>query len=303
MLLLTAQTTDSSGLNVVDQATQQLSAWQRYWDSINWDEIISLLIQKGITLLVVLIIFAVIKKVGSFLINQSFERQKRKIAGPTTRIETIHTLSTNIFSYTLFFFFMYSVLDTLGIPVGSLLAGAGIAGIAIGLGAQGFMNDIITGFFIILEQQIDVGDYIKLVNLQIEGTVTSVGIRMIQMKAADGTVHFVPNRNITTISNQSRAHMQVIIDVRIVPEEGYEKIIDLIQLVNDSLAQKFEDDIFEGPTLFGMVDLGNSNYGVRTIMYVSNGKQFKVKEEFLAAYVSKLSSSGFTIPNDPITLN
>ncbi len=68
-------------------------------------------------------------------------------------------------------------------PIGSLLAGAGIAGVAIGLGAQGFMSDVITGFFIIMEQQMDVGDYIKLANLTIEGTVVSVGIRTLQLKA------------------------------------------------------------------------------------------------------------------------
>lgn len=302
MFLLTTQTIDSSDTNVVDQATEQLSAWQKYWQSIDWDQVFSILIQKGLTLLAVLVLFYLIRKIGSFLINQSFERQKKKVADNATRIETIHALSLNIFSYTLFFFFLYSILDTIGIPVGSLLAGAGIAGIAIGLGAQGFTNDIITGFFIIMEQQIDVGDYIRLTDLQIEGTVTSVGIRMLQMKSADGTVHFIPNRNITTISNLSRAHMQVKVDVRIQPDEGYDKISSLIDEANQKLAEEFNDEIFDGPTLFGMVDLGNSNYAIRTILYVTNGKQYKLKEEFLKSYVNILHQNGFTIPNNPISL-
>lgn len=302
MFLLTTQTIDSSDTNVVDQATEQLSAWQKYWQSIDWDQVFSILIQKGLTLLAVLFLFYLIRKIGSFLINQSFERQKKKVADNATRIETIHALSLNIFSYTLFFFFLYSILDTIGIPVGSLLAGAGIAGIAIGLGAQGFTNDIITGFFIIMEQQIDVGDYIRLTDLQIEGTVTSVGIRMLQMKSADGTVHFIPNRNITTISNLSRAHMQVKVDVRIQPDEGYDKISSLIDEANQKLAEEFNDEIFDGPTLFGMVDLGNSNYAIRTILYVTNGKQYKLKEEFLKSYVNILHQNGFTIPNNPISL-
>ncbi|MBM7711854.1 mechanosensitive ion channel family protein [Enterococcus xiangfangensis] len=300
MFLLTTQTVDSSDTNVVDQATEQLSAWQKYWQSIDWDRVFSIMIQKGLTLLAVLVLFYLIRKIGSFLINQSFERQKKKVADNATRIETIHTLSLNIFSYTLFFFFLYSILDTIGIPVGSLLAGAGIAGIAIGLGAQGFTNDIITGFFIIMEQQIDVGDYIRLTNLQIEGTVTSVGIRMLQMKSTDGTVHFIPNRNITTISNLSRAHMQVKVDIRIQPDEGYDKISRLIDETNQRLAEDFKDEIFDGPTLFGMVDLGNSNYAIRTILYVTNGKQYKVQEEFLTAYVKILHENNFTIPNNPI---
>lgn len=302
MFLLTTQTVDSSEVNVVDQATKQLSAWQRYWQSIDWDYVFSILVQKGLTLIAVLILFYLIKRIGGFLINQSFERQKKKMADNATRIETIHALSENIFSYTLFFFFLYSILDTLGIPVGSLLAGAGIAGIAIGLGAQGFTNDIITGFFIIMEQQIDVGDYIRLTNLQIEGTVTSVGIRMLQMKSADGTVHFIPNRNITTISNLSRAHMQVKVDIRINPDEGFDKIKELIESANQQLAEEFKEVIFDGPTLFGMVDLGNSNYAIRTILYVTNGKQYKLQEEFLSAYVNILAKNGFSIPNNPILL-
>lgn len=302
MFLFTTQTVDSSGTNVVDQATEQLSAWQKYWQSIDWDRVFSILVQKGITILAVLILFYLIRKIGSFLIDQSFERQKKKMTDNATRIETIHALSKNIFSYTLFFFFLYSILDTLGIPVGSLLAGAGIAGIAIGLGAQGFTNDIITGFFIIMEQQIDVGDYIRLTNLQIDGTVTSVGIRMLQMKSADGIVHFIPNRNITTISNLSRAHMQVKVDVRIQPDEGYEKISHLVDQANQKLAEDFKDEIFDGPTLFGMVDLGNSNYAIRTIMYVTNGKQYKLQEEFLTTHVKVLNQNGFTIPNNPISI-
>ncbi|MBV7390156.1 mechanosensitive ion channel family protein [Enterococcus alishanensis] len=303
MFFLNTTVDSSTNLDVVDQATKKLSAWQRYWDSINWDDILATFIQKSITLLIVLVLFIIIRRVGNFLINQSFERQQQKMTGSITRLKTIHTLSSNVFSYFLLFFFLYAVLDTIGIPVGSLLAGAGIAGVAIGLGAQGFMNDIITGFFIILEQQIDVGDYIRLVNLQLEGTVTSVGIRTIQMKSTDGTVHFIPNRNITTISNLSRAHMQVLLDIRINPNEGYDAISQLIMQVNTELSEKFKSEIFDGPTLFGMVDLGNSNYAIRTVMYVENGKQYHLKEEFLTAYVNTLNQHGFTIPNNPIVVN
>lgn len=193
-------------------------------------------------------------------------------------------------------------MTIVGVPVGSLLAGAGIAGVAIGLGAQGFMNDIITGFFIILEQQMDVGDYIRLANLNIEGTVISVGLRTTQMKALDGTLHFIPNRNIMTISNLSRSNMQVLIDVRIMPDEGYDKITEIIDHVNEELKRKYNDSIQQGPSIFGMVDLGNGNFAVRTTMYVLNGKQALIKEEFLAQYVKKLSEANFTIPNTPIAL-
>ncbi|MFU1842160.1 mechanosensitive ion channel family protein, partial [Enterococcus faecium] len=87
--------------------------------------------------------------------DRTYANYSKKQHFSESRLKTLHTLIINAFQYTLFFFFIYSLLTIVGVPVGSLLAGAGIAGVAIGLGAQGFMNDLITGFFIILEQQMD----------------------------------------------------------------------------------------------------------------------------------------------------
>ena len=170
------------------------------------------------------------------------------------------------------------------------MAGAGIAGVAIGLGAQGFMSDVITGFFIIMEQQMDVGDYIKLANLTIEGTVVSVGIRTLQLKATDGTVHFIPNRNITTISNLSRANMQVLLDIRIVPEEGYDKIYEIIDRVNHTLAEKYQEELQTEPSIFGLVDLGNSNFAIRTVCYALNGKQYALKRRVFELLCQRIDS-------------
>lgn len=277
-----------------------MSALQRFWNNINWDAIVATLIEKSLSILFLIFLFFIIQRIGKYLIDRTYANYSKKQHFSESRLKTLHTLIINAFQYTLFFFFIYSLLTIVGVPVGSLLAGAGIAGVAIGLGAQGFMNDLITGFFIILEQQMDVGDYIRLLALNIEGTVTSVGLRTTQIKAVDGTVHFIPNRNITTISNLSRANMQVLIDVRINPEEGYEKICEMITEVNETLKEKYIESIQTGPDIFGMVDLGNGNFAVRTTMYVLNGKQFAVKEEFLAQYIKALTEAGFTIPNTPI---
>lgn len=299
----TPESTVDSALNIKKVTEKNLNAFEQFWKNINWDQIIATVIGKTIYIIFLIFLFIILNRVGKKLIDRAYGNYGAKQqAFSESRLKTLHTLINNAFQYTLFFFFLYSLLTIIGVPVGSLLAGAGIAGVAIGLGAQGFMNDIITGFFIILEQQMDVGDYIRLANLSIEGTVTSIGLRTTQMKALDGTVHFIPNRNITTISNLSRSNMQVLIDVRIIPDEGYEQIITIIDQVNEELKEKYNDSIQTGPSVFGMVDLGNANFAVRTTMYVLNGKQALIKEEFLAQYVKKLSEANFTIPNSPITL-
>ena len=298
--LASTETVDSSAPDLAEATVKKVSALQRFWNNINWDAIVATLIEKSLSILFLIFLFFIIQRIGKYLIDRTYANYSKKQHFSESRLKTLHTLIINAFQYTLFFFFIYSLLTIVGVPVGSLLAGAGIAGVAIGLGAQGFMNDLITGFFIILEQQMDVGDYIRLLALNIEGTVTSVGLRTTQIKAVDGTVHFIPNRNITTISNLSRANMQVLIDVRIKPEEGYEKICEVITEVNETLKEKYIESIQTGPDIFGMVDLGNGNFAVRTTMYVLNGKQFAVKEEFLAQYIKALTEAGFTIPNTPI---
>lgn len=298
--LASTETVDSSAPDLAEATVKKVSALQRFWNNINWDAIVATLIEKSLSILFLIFLFFIIQRIGKYLIDRTYANYSKKQHFSESRLKTLHTLIINAFQYTLFFFFIYSLLAIVGVPVGSLLAGAGIAGVAIGLGAQGFMNDLITGFFIILEQQMDVGDYIRLLALNIEGTVTSVGLRTTQIKAVDGTVHFIPNRNITTISNLSRANMQVLIDVRINPEEGYEKICEVITEVNETLKEKYIESIQTGPDIFGMVDLGNGNFAVRTTMYVLNGKQFAVKEEFLAQYIKALTEAGFTIPNTPI---
>lgn len=301
-LVATNNSTIDSSIGVKAVAEKNVNAFTKFWQTINWDDILVTLIGKVCYLLFIIILFILLNRIGKHLIDRAYENYSKKQTYSQSRLKTLQTLINNAYQYTLFFFFIYSLLTIVGVPVGSLLAGAGIAGVAIGLGAQGFMNDIITGFFIILEQQMDVGDYIRLANLNIEGTVISVGLRTTQMKALDGTLHFIPNRNIMTISNLSRSNMQVLIDVRIMPDEGYDKITEIIDHVNEELKEKYNDSIQQGPSIFGMVDLGNGNFAVRTTMYVLNGKQALIKEEFLAQYVKKLSEANFTIPNTPIAL-
>ncbi|TVS99842.1 mechanosensitive ion channel family protein, partial [Enterococcus durans] len=79
-------------------------------------------------------------------------------------------------------------------------------------------------------------------------------------------------------------------------------IYGIIEQVNTRLAEKYNDELQTQPEIFGLVDLGNSNFAIRTVCYVLNGKQFALKEEFLSSYVKELTAAGFTIPNTPIVL-
>ena len=286
--------------SVAETTEKQLNALQRWWHNINWENIINTIVDKAIGVILLTLLFFILQRLSFFLLDRVYKQYSKRYSMNENRLNTIKTLMHNIIQYTLGFFYVYSLLSVLGFPIGSLLAGAGIAGIAIGLGAQGFMNDIITGAFIIMEQQIDVGNYIRLPILGIEGTVMSVGIRTLQLKSTDGTLHYVPNRNITVISNTSRENMQVLVDVRINPNEGIEEMKQIITTVNQEFAQAHHEVIETPPSIFGVVDLGNNNFAIRSIMYVSNGQQSSIKQAYLTACIDALVQNGYTIPNTPI---
>lgn len=195
--------------------TQQAQNFTSYFTKLDWKTIGEHIASRFLLLLVITIVFGLIIWIGRLTINRAFKRYINRAPLTTNRTNTIHTLTLNIFRYTCFFFYLYAVLSLIGVPVGTLIAGAGIFSIALGLGAQGFVNDVVTGFFILLEQQLDVGDTVAIG--AIKGTVTALGIRTTQVTSPDGTLNFIPNRNITIVSNFSRIICASLLILKLVP--------------------------------------------------------------------------------------
>ena len=111
----------------------------------------------------------------------------------------------------IFFLAGMQILPLLGINIGPLLASAGIAGLAIGFGAQTLVHDFINGFFILIESQFDIGDVVKLGSVQ--GTVEKLTLRRTVLRDADGTLHTVPNSQITIVSNLTRDWTQLALHI------------------------------------------------------------------------------------------
>ena len=259
--------------------------WQRFTASINWDHVFDVVIKKTITLILIALIFVIVNKVGIKLIDKAFKKYEQTSSYDSSRIITLQRLSLNIFHYTIFFFVCYSILSLFGIPVASLIAGAGIAGVAIGLGAQGFINDLLTGFFIILERQIEVGDEVTINGIQ--GIVVLVGLRTTQIKSFDGTLNFIPNRMITTISNASREERRVKIDLRVQPDIDVNEAITALTNISEQNKSHYPQ-ITSGPDVLGIVPLDQGQYVLRIFIYVKNGEQDYIQREFTALYLQAL---------------
>lgn len=266
---------------------------EKFIDHLNVEEVLFTFFTKLISILLLIIAFVIVRQVINYLfektVNRSLSFSRQKVA----RQKTLAKLSHNVLNYTLYFFLFYWILSILGVPISSLLAGAGIAGVAIGLGAQGFLSDVVNGFFILLENQFDVGDIINVG--AVSGTVTNVGIRTTQIHDFDGTLHFIPNRNITIVSNKSRSNMRAQIDIPLFVHTNLDQISDIVTKINEEYVSKHPAIVGE-PTVFGPTTNANGQFVYRINIFTQNGAQFDIYAEFYKLYQKAILEEGIDLP-------
>ena len=158
-----------------------------------------------------------------------------------------HTLLIVFFSIAILL-----ILGELGIQLGPLLATAGIGAVAIGFGAQGLVKDVISGFFIILENQYRIGDAIEVAG--VSGLVESVGLRTTVLRDLEGKVHIVPNGEIKIVSNLSKEWARSVLDVGISYREDVDQVIDLLSQIGEELASEepYQSTILEPAQILGV---------------------------------------------------
>ena len=266
---------------------------EKFIDHLNVEEVLFTFFTKLISILLLIIAFVIVRQVINYLfektVNRSLAFSRQKVA----RQKTLAKLSHNVLNYTLYFFLFYWILSILGVPISSLLAGAGVAGVAIGLGAQGFLSDVVNGFFILLENQFDVGDIINVG--AVSGTVTNVGIRTTQIHDFDGTLHFIPNRNITIVSNKSSSNMRAQIDIPLFVHTNLDQISDIVTKINEEYVSKHPAIVGE-PTVFGPTTNANGQFVYRINIFTQNGAQFDIYAEFYKLYQKAILEEGIDLP-------
>ncbi|ALT83422.1 mechanosensitive ion channel family protein [Streptococcus lutetiensis] len=265
----------------------------KYIERLQVEEIAVDIISKIVSLLLLLTVFLIAKRVLNFIFTHAIAKSISLSRQTEARKKTIVKLLHNIMSYTLYFFFISWVLSILGVPVSSLLAGAGLAGVALGLGAQGFLTDVVNGFFILLENQFEVGDSVVIGS--VEGNISSVGIRTTQIRGFDGTLHFIPNRNITIVSNKSRGDMRVQIDIPIYAHTDLAKVSNIIKTINKEQLPAFPE-IVGSPTILGPCTNTTAQLVFRVDIFVQNGKQNYIYSNFYRLYQEALLENDISLP-------
>jgi len=208
------------------------------------------------------------------------EHSSRGNAGRAQQVRTIAGVVRSLGMFLIFFISMMFVLDVgFRINIAPLLASAGIAGLAIGFGAQTLVKDVINGFFILIENQFEVGDGIKVAGVQ--GTVEEITMRRTILRDADGTIHIVPNSNIQIVSNMTRDWSQVTLHVAVDYSENSDRVVKLLQEVAQELynAPEYRDDLVAEPQVPGIERVRGQEVDYLMLIKVRPGKQYAAARE------------------------
>lgn len=281
--------------NLIKQ-TNQIS---KYLTNFSWEELGQHLVNRCLSLVSATLVFMLVLWLGKKIINAGFQHSKQRLSLSGHRLATFNSLAINIFRYTCLFFWLSALLEILGLPVGTLIAGAGIFSIALGLGAQGFVADVVNGFFILMEQQIDVGDVVEIG--KIKGSVTSLGLRTTQITSSDGTLNFIPNRSITVVRNFSRNNMVSTVDINIPNDAPIASIEKIVNIVNQELEEK-ANHLVDKPQVVGPVTI-NGHLVFRVLLTSQNGHQTQLGARALAAYLQAIRQHGISLSTQPNTQN
>jgi moderate conductance mechanosensitive channel len=234
----------------------------------------------------ILILAMVVIKIGSFFIKKIFEKQKKfKFRLNDKRLDTMSTLLLSIFRYTIYLIAIVTILTDV-FNLKSVLAAAGIGGIAIGLGAQSLIKDVISGFFIILEDQFVVGDLITVDTLT--GTVEHMELRVTRIRNFNGDLHIIPNGDIRKVTNHTRGDKAVMVDIPVSNNADMDEAFAIADDVCTAVAKEFET-LVEAPKVLGITELGKDSLTLRIIARTLPNEQWEVERR-----IRKLIREGFS---------
>jgi small conductance mechanosensitive channel len=213
--------------------------------------------------------------------NKSTDLQIRKLP-PGVRVQQVRTVAgvlTSVGLFVISFVALLMVLGQLGLNLGPMLASAGIAGLAIGFGAQTLVHDFINGFFILLENQYDIGDTVRIAG--VKGVVERMSLRNTVLRDEDGTLHTVPNSAIQIVSNTTRDWSQLALKVTVAYSEPSDKIVSLLKQIGADLRndEKFSQDIVSDIDVPGIDRVGNGEAEYLVLIKTRPNKQYAVSRE------------------------
>lgn len=244
-------------------------------------------------LLAVVVIFLgmVLLRLGRSLIKRIVNLRPHENVQHT---QTLSSLSSSVYSYVIYFVIILVVLSLFGVNVTSLIAVAGVGGIAISLGAQTFIQDVISGFFIWLEGSLSVGDIIEINGLS--GTVEAVALRTTSIRNANGNLFIIPNGEIRTIVNMSRTFQKALVDVRC----PYEVPLNRLQeILTDEMQKAGEeiDGLEQAPEVLSVLSFEKDCLIIRLAAPCPVKENWRIEREIRTRVKNRFDAEGIVMPH------
>jgi len=269
---------------------------------ITWDPIITWLVEHG-SRIVIILVLAIL---SWFVLNRLLPRILRRVVthygkgdskrGIDNRTNTLSRVFIGSGKVLIFIIALFMILSELDVPVGPVLAGFGIAGIAIGFGAQYLVRDLIAGSFIIMENQYRVGDRIKIG--EVFGLVEEVNLRKTVVRDWDGMLHHIPNGAIEIVTNATRRYSMVNLDVPVAYGTDLDHAMEVMNQVGTELAQdeNWKERVSEAPQVLRVNNFGDSGIDIRIAGRVQPHEKWAVTGELRLRLKKAFDREGIEIP-------
>ncbi|WP_370262848.1 mechanosensitive ion channel family protein [Limnobacter sp.] len=247
-------------------------------------------------LVVLRIVKAAIDRVGGRM------QSRGKTLDDQKRVETLTRVLKYIANVVILLLGALIALGTIGISIAPVLAAAGVVGLAVGFGAQSLVKDYFTGVVLLIENQIRAGDFVEIGGKS--GTVENVTLRYVRLRDAQGNVHFVPNGQISSVTNSTMDFAYALIEVGIAYKEDVDSALKVMQTVGEQMAEdeELKSKILEPISVMGVQALADSAVTLRVRFKTTPGDQWALRREYFKRIKAAFDKVGIEIPFPHLTL-
>lgn len=230
-----------------------------------------------VKIILILIIIKIVISVSNRLIERFFKHQKKlKFGMNEKKANTLSELLKSLLRYGLYFVAIISIFNTIWPNVISTIAFTSVLGVAVGFGAQNLVKDVISGFFILFEDQFAVGDYITIEGRS--GSVEALGIRTTKIRDFSGELHIIPNGNISAVTNKTRGDMRAVVEINLSYDEDLDEAISIIEEVNEVIKNE-KECITYGPVVLGVTSFSDNGVTIRIVAKSVPMQQWEIEFE------------------------
>lgn len=236
-------------------------------------------IKDLILAVIVIVLGKLLLEAISRVIKKAFDDKMDQDGYRKVRIETLSKNLYSVVKFILGFIIVMIILDMIGVNTRSIIATAGIGGVAIAFGAQTLVKDIVTGTIIIVDDTFRVGDWIKAAG--VEGTVETLGMRHTKIRDYDGSLHTIPNSQITNVQNLNSGPIKFECNIYLSYEVSYQELEEIVKNVGEKLKanKDLAKYILKDVSLFGIMEMNEKSYVAKTTGIAMPGYQWALARE------------------------